>query len=135
MVVVVVFFLMIRLPPRATLTDTLSPHTTLFRSTRDQAAIAWQFAAGFARSLPEEEQSQLIFRRSPRLEIEYEGDGGGHVIRAIAADGKSALGGSPTLALMDERGHWPLDQGDALAHALLRSEEHTSELQSILRHS
>src|SRR3546814_9261093 len=31
--------------------------------TRDQAAIAWQFAAGFARSLPEEEQSQLIFRR------------------------------------------------------------------------
>ncbi|HEY9537585.1 MAG TPA: terminase large subunit [Kiloniellaceae bacterium] len=87
--------------------------------TRDQAAIAWQFAAGFARSLPEEEQSQLIFRRSPRLEIEYEGDGGGHVIRAIAADGKSALGGSPTLALMDERGHWPLDQGDALEHALL----------------
>src|SRR3546814_13924315 len=42
--------------------------------TRDQAAIAWQFAAGFARSLPEEEQSQLIFRRSPRLEIEYEGE-------------------------------------------------------------
>src|SRR3546814_5940441 len=55
----------------------------------------------------------------PRLESEYEGDGGGHVIRAIAADGKSARGGSPTLALMDERGHWPLDQGDALEHALL----------------
>src|SRR3546814_4161366 len=67
--------------------------------TRDQAAIAWQFAAGFARSLPEEEQSQLIFRRSPRLEIEYEGDGGGHVIRAI------------------------------------RSEEHTSEIQSLRRNS
>ena len=52
--------------------------------TRDQARIAWEFAVGFSRSLPEDIQRQLIFRRSPRLEIEYEGDGGGHLIRAIA---------------------------------------------------
>ena len=87
--------------------------------TRDQARIAFDFAAGFARSLPEEVQAQLTFRRSPRLEIEFEGDGGGHFLRAIAADGKSALGGAPTLCLMDERGHWPLDRGDELEHALL----------------
>ncbi len=87
--------------------------------TRDQARIAWDFAAGFARSLPPDVQAQLTFRRSPRLEIEYEGDGGGHVIRAIAADGKSALGMSPTFALLDERGHWAPDQGDALEHAIL----------------
>ena len=87
--------------------------------TRDQAKIAYQFAAGFAESLPEEIQEQLIYRRSPRLEIEYTGDGGGHVIRAIAADGKSALGSAPTLVLMDERGHWPLEKGDALEAALL----------------
>lgn len=87
--------------------------------TRDQARIAWDFAAGFARSLPEETQRQLIFRRSPRLEIEFEGDGGGHVIRAIAADGKSALGMAPTFALLDERGHWQRDQGDELEHAIL----------------
>lgn len=87
--------------------------------TRDQARIAWDFAAGFARSLPVEIQGQLRFRRSPRLEIEFEGDGGGHYLRAIAADGKSALGGAPTLALMDERGHWPMDRGDDLEHALL----------------
>ena len=87
--------------------------------TRDQARIAWDFAAGFSRSLPEEDQAQLTFRRSPRLEIEYEGDGGGHVIRAIAADGKSVLGTAPTLVLMDERGHWPLDKGDELEAALL----------------
>ncbi len=87
--------------------------------TRDQARIAWQFVAGFAASLPEEIQAQLIFRRSPRLEIEFEGDGGGHFLRAIAADGKSALGSAPTLVLMDERGHWPLDRGDDLEHALL----------------
>lgn len=87
--------------------------------TRDQAKIAWDFVAGFARSLPEEIQAQLIYRRSPRLEIEFEGDGGGHVLRAIAADGKSALGSAPTLVLMDERGHWQTDKGDALEHALL----------------
>src|SRR3546814_10112428 len=34
MTVFVFFFLMIRLPPRSTRTDTLFPYTTLFRSTR-----------------------------------------------------------------------------------------------------
>jgi phage terminase large subunit-like protein len=87
--------------------------------TRDQARIAWAFVAGFAASLPDDVQKQLIYRRSPRLEIEFEGDGGGHFLRAIAADGKSALGSAPTLVLMDERGHWPLDRGDDLEHALL----------------
>lgn len=87
--------------------------------TRDQARIGYEFAAGFARSLPDDLQMRLTFRRSPRLEIEFEDDAGAHVIRAIAADGKTALGSAPTLVLMDERGHWPLDQGDALEHALL----------------
>lgn len=87
--------------------------------TRDQAQIAWRFVAGFATSLPEEIQAQLIFRRSPRLEIEFTGDGGGHVLRAIAADGKSALGSAPTMVLMDERGHWSLDKGNDLEAALL----------------
>ncbi|HUF56437.1 MAG TPA: terminase large subunit [Thermohalobaculum sp.] len=87
--------------------------------TRDQARVAWDFVAGFAASLPEDVQAQLIYRRSPRLEIEYEGDGGGHVIRAIAADAKSALGTAPVLVLMDERGHWPADRGDALEDSLM----------------
>src|SRR3546814_15230149 len=33
-VLIVIFFLMIRLPPRSTRTDTLFPYTTLFRSPR-----------------------------------------------------------------------------------------------------
>src|SRR3546814_7454269 len=33
------FFLMIRRPPRSTRTDTLFPYTTLFRSTRTRAAL------------------------------------------------------------------------------------------------
>lgn len=88
--------------------------------TRDQASIAWQFVAGFARSLPDELQARLTFKRSPRLEIIFEDETGGeHSLRAIAADGKSALGSAPNLVLMDERGHWQRDKGDDLEHALL----------------
>lgn len=87
--------------------------------TRDQGRIAWDFACGFSASLPLEVQRGLIYRRAPRLEIEYAGDGGGHVLRVIAADGKSALGGAPTMAILDERGHWALDRGDELEAALL----------------
>ena len=87
--------------------------------TRDQGKVAWSFVAGFAASLPLEIQRRLIFRRAPRLEIEYEGDGGGHVLKVLAADGKSALGSAPTMALLDERGHWELEKGDALEAALL----------------
>src|SRR3546814_15961458 len=39
-VVCVVFFLMIRRPPRSTRTDTLFPYTTLFRSHRTGARLA-----------------------------------------------------------------------------------------------
>lgn len=87
--------------------------------TRDQARVAWNFAANFARSLPDDQQRRIVFRRSPRLEIGFEDENGEHVIRAIAADGKSALGSGPTLVIMDERGHWDRDRGDALEQALL----------------
>ena len=87
--------------------------------TRDQARIAWDFAAQFALGLPEDVQERLTFRRSPRLEIEFEDERGSHFLRAIAADGRSILGSAPTLVLMDERGHWPADKGDELEHALM----------------
>src|SRR3546814_16720728 len=41
----VCFFLMIRRPPRSTRTDTLFPHTTLFRSRNFSYATARAFAA------------------------------------------------------------------------------------------
>lgn len=87
--------------------------------TRDQARIAWNFCVAFARSLSDDVVSRLEIRRQPRYEIEFTGDGGGHVLRAIAADGKSALGLAPTFVLMDERGHWATDSGNDLEHALL----------------
>lgn len=88
--------------------------------TRDQAAICYQFVIGFIRGLDDEnEKSKFTIRKSPRLEIEYDDGTSWHIIRCIAADGKTALGTAPTLVVMDERGHWMLDQGDALEAALI----------------
>lgn len=88
---------------------------------RDQAAIAFAYAAALSHSLPAEVQGRLIYRRAPRLEIEYEGDGGGHILRVIPADGRSALGASPVLAVLDERAHWPAGRGEDLENALTTS--------------
>ena len=82
---------------------------------RSQAKIAWDFAAQLCRSLPDDIQAQIKLRRSPVLEIEFDKD---HVIRAIPADGRSILGTAPTLAILDERGHWEREKGDELEHAI-----------------
>src|SRR3546814_5590654 len=90
------FFLMIRRPPRSTLTDTLFPYTTLFRS--------------------------IPCRRASRV---------GRADATAATKGGSA-----------HRGIWRADgrsHGDrrcrrtALGRRDHRSEEHTSELQSLMR--
>ena len=87
--------------------------------TREQGKVAWDFVAGFTESLPLEIKRRLIYRRAPRLEIEYEDANGRHLLRVLAADGKSALGSAPTMCLLDERGHWEADKGEALEAALL----------------
>lgn len=87
--------------------------------TRDQASVVMQYARGFLAGMDEDIQQQFTYRQNPRLELEFHGDGGNHLLRGIAADSKNALGGSPTLCIMDERGHWPSDKGDDLEAALL----------------
>ncbi|MEM1150772.1 MAG: terminase large subunit [Pseudomonadota bacterium] len=87
--------------------------------TQQQAQICWQYVASMSKTLPEDMQEAITIRRQPRFEIQYDDENGPHILRAISADGKSALGTSPTLAIMDERGHWPLAQGDELEAALL----------------
>ncbi|WP_232295641.1 terminase large subunit domain-containing protein [Pseudorhodobacter aquimaris] len=85
---------------------------------RDQAKTAFSFVLGFIQGLPEEDQAKFIIRRGSKLEIEFEGNGGG-LVRVIAADGKSILGGAPTLAILDERAAWEREKGDNLENAIL----------------
>lgn len=85
---------------------------------RDQARIAFGFLVGFVEGLPDEEQQQFTIRRGSKLEVETAANGGG-LARVIAADGKSILGGAPTLAILDERAAWEREKGDALENAIL----------------
>ena len=85
---------------------------------RDQAKTAFNFLVGFIDGLPETDRQQFIIRRGSKLEVEFEGNGGG-LARVIAADGKSILGGAPTLAIMDERAAWEREKGDSLENAIL----------------
>src|SRR3546814_10173769 len=91
---VCVFFLMIRRPPRSTRTDTLFPYTTLFRSVpgplvETVAVVAPLLAAAGHDLLPE------------------------------------VLAGRARVAVQHD--------GDTVPYAATRSEEHTSELQSLMR--
>src|SRR3546814_9016551 len=86
---------MIPRPPRATLTDTLFPYTTLFRS-------------GFAQRIA-----------SPRSGVGMVAGKKDFCDRAIGLPGKTRVDGSQHLG----RSLTPLP----------RSEEHTSELQSLMR--
>src|SRR3546814_4662784 len=94
------FFLMRRLPPRSTRTDTRFPYTTLFRSSGlDAVQVGARIQLGIGRQ----------FRKRPiaRCRDEFGEGGGGH--RRFV---------DPETVDLD---------------AAQRSEEHTSELQSLMR--
>src|SRR3546814_1531360 len=100
---------MIRRPPRSTRTDTLFPYTTLFRSSRAEGRLA----AGHLRRSPPEPSA----RRPRALRL---GDG-------CLGRQQSRLCGETWLVGSGNR----LCQSRAVHHR--RSEEHTSELQSLMR--
>src|SRR3546814_8329301 len=99
---------MIRHPPRATRTDTLVPYTTLFRSRRQP--LHW------------------VHKREVRLLAAYEAKVARHVDASLFVSeaeaalfrGQSGLGADKVRAV-----------GNGIDTA--RSEEHTSELQSLMR--
>src|SRR3546814_7640574 len=97
---------MIRRPPRSTRTDTLFPYTTLFRSLR---------------------RARL---QLPGVALDHGGAAGG--VAGIAAGGLPALkagaAAGPVRRRLDRGGRRPGEQS-----GLGRSEEHTSELQSLMR--
>src|SRR3546814_1535651 len=96
---------MIRRPPRSTRTDTLFPYTTLFRSPRRSRAIG--FRPGAARPTGRNQ-------RDPGSRVRQ--------------DGVPRLGG--TVAF---RGPMPAESSLPSVESATRSEEHTSELQSLMR--
>src|SRR3546814_13938042 len=85
------FFLMIRLPPRSTRTDTLFPYTTLFRSLEQSA---------FCADVENGQKQHTLKEQNDRYHVRSHGRSGPHRHRTV------------------EPG---------------RSEEHTSELQSLMR--
>src|SRR3546814_21152832 len=98
------FFLMIRRPPRATRTDTLCPYTTLFRS----------------------RHHQQLRRRHHALE--HLPDGRGELSRLLRRHPRRPSRGAQLQALRRRRGLVRLVEVPQA-----RSEEHTSELQSLMR--
>src|SRR3546814_20207632 len=104
MLCVLIFFLMIRRPPRSTRTDTLFPYTTLFRSSIKTLKIDNGYP-------PLNDELDLRFRDTWRV----------------------ALGANYKL-----NHQWTLKGGVAWDQSPVdssRSEEHTSELQSLMRTS
>src|SRR3546814_6355897 len=107
---------MIRLPPRFTRTDTLFPYTTLFRSP------AWSADRSFCGCWREDADSDEPANHRPYLVAQRRA----HLVRRIAG-GRTRSGAG--LAGRQWRG-----QVDAAGGAGgRRSEEHTSELQSLMR--
>src|SRR3546814_4698168 len=104
---------MIRLPPRSTRTDTLFPYTTLFRSQGPRAAVV--------------EGAALVQRTAGAAA------GGGGVPGAGQAVLTGAPAGTPTRRARLRGRRCGARRGSPLPAC--RSEEHTSELQSLMRTS
>src|SRR3546814_8995455 len=120
-----VFFLMIRRPPRSTRTDTLFPYTTLFRSHDRQAEDP-----GLDR------RGDEARRHARRL------TGGGRRVncgapRAFVSPELDELAGGGSVAAGCQGGEHgdghDRDGEQATQAGRVRSEEHTSELQSLMR--
>src|SRR3546814_9993981 len=101
------FFLMIRRPPRSTRTDTLFPYTTLFRSAAPADNVAIEAAIADGR----------VGRRH-------------HDLALVAEEPERAFAGLQNVGLLRRE----LEGNEARTLAVVgRSEEHTSELQSLMR--
>src|SRR3546814_2181805 len=107
---------MIRRPPRSTRTDTLFPYTTLFRS-KGADAYGKHWKACFEMC-----PGDMIFRAG-ELDIQAENDLA--VVHGLVRCGMKDDNG-------DEKTSWMRMTSSYRKHGGKRSEEHTSELQSLM---
>src|SRR3546814_7540015 len=128
---------MIRRPPRSTRTDTLFPYPTLFRSLKSDYDIGLDDRA-LAQLTHVSRLLDERLNRQPQRNAAYVGESafahkGGLHVSAVAKDPRTYEHIDP--ALVGNRRHIVVsDQaGRANILARLRSEEHTSELQSLMR--
>src|SRR3546814_3989178 len=103
---IVFLFLMIRRPPRSTRTDTLLPYTTLFRSVPPDRR---------------QERGRRDRRRGDAVGCDTGRRAGFAAVKIVAASALKALGDGTAIVVG--------------AVEIARSEEHTSELQSLMRNS
>src|SRR3546814_10727087 len=124
------FFLMIRRPPRSTRTDTLFPYTTLFRSQ------SWRRAPS-TKSAPEFGDHIVIAISHAKQQVDLLpiGNGCECLAQIIFGRGRVALGQLccrlHEVRIDTEELCEPFERG----RSRTRSEEHTSELQSLMRTS
>src|SRR3546814_1976560 len=135
---------MIRLPPRSTRTDTLFPYTTLFRSASDRlrrlpATISRSFHERPDRS-PDYERARHSGNPDDQLDrtLDALSEGGAAFLQGPASNDLGSGAYNPSLSghLHGCAGPRRADgNGRAIRrfHCARRSEEHTSELQSLLR--
>src|SRR3546814_5474237 len=131
-VICVFFFLMIRRPPRSTRTDTLFPYTTLFRSAGRAVAFA--------------DHALALDDETVGLQVGVAFDHRGQTIPAVAGEvpvipvpqfcrWRVAVLLLPKRHMRDVRLTVDPVRRQSVDHQLFvpRSEEHTSELQSLMR--
>src|SRR3546814_7078824 len=118
------FFLMIRRPPRSTRTDTLFPYTTLFRSATSSGGSVAASCSARCRS----GRGVVIGGwDSPRQSLVRRGQVGDDVVERDAVGARREAERHAMLQHRVRQSQYVLDRG--------RSEEHTSELQSLMRNS
>src|SRR3546814_6793884 len=131
---------MIRLPPRSTLTDTLFPYPTLFRSVRGRPAGG----AGRRGRAVADDRGGPADGRIAALDVDLPAETQAGRTRTATARGGAATeragdrdGRHPCPRAPDQRQRRRQGAGGARSAAAaagtVRSEEHTSELQSLMR--
>src|SRR3546814_1664703 len=122
---------MIRRPPRSTRTDTLFPYTTLFRSSHELSAASTGHRE--RRERAEARRQGTAAGRGPAARRHQADDRRAREVRNRAPEGCDRA-----VQARFERRSWERcrhGMAFALLHAPARSEEHTSELQSLMRTS